>query len=717
MDHPDPQAASEQALLAAQSLESALLFEEEANDDQDASLRLLGFCLAELGRRHQPLEPLPGASIEALLNHNDIHHRRVEVPRHLQMNEVPLMVVNPKGSTTPCALYRRGRTNWLYDPDKQTHQSVPNAIAFDDTGFEIYLSLPERVSGPLAVLRFAFGTEVAALLALIITSAVVMGFNLSIPMLTNLLVSRILPQNDQQLLFQGLTVVVLIVIGSVASQYLQSLMMLRLESVADLRLQSAVWDRVMRLPMSFISRYTTGDLASRVNSISQLRQLMGNGVLSTLLSSLFAVSYFVLMFVYDRHLALWASAFTLVAILCLLWITWRSIQLQMPLLESGAEITNFSLQAVMGMPQIRSAGAEPFLLLRWLREVNRYALLQLRSNVYSDAIEQYGTLVSPLASLFLFAVVAFRILNSPNTFELNQTVVAFISFNAAFGSFNGSVTGAVNLIANVAGRAAVLWQRAEPVMYADVEPGYQTDAVRHQLKGEFCLQRIAYEFPGSSEPLFQNLSFSIPAGQHTAITGPSGCGKTTLVRMLLGFITPIGGEVLVDGIPLSQLAIRSYRRQLGVVMQTARLNAGSIYDVICGGVQRSEQEVWEALERAAVADEVRAMPMQLETLLSDSGGNVSGGQVQRIAIARALITQPKVLIMDEATSALDNRSQLAITETINALGITRISIAHRLATIQQADQIVILERGCPAESGQWDELKNHGYLQRMLASH
>jgi len=387
------------------------------------------------------------------------------------------------------------------------------------------------------------------------------------------------------------------------------------------------------------------------------------------------------------------------------------------LLESGAEITNFSLQAVMGMPQIRSAGAEPFVLLRWLREVNRYALLQLRSNVYSDAIEQYGTIVSPLASLFLFAVVAYRVLNSPNSFELNQTVVAFISFNAAFGSFNGAVTGAVNLIANVAGRAAVLWQRAEPVMYADVEPGYQADAVHHQLKGEFRLRRIAYEFPGSSESLFQNLSFSIPAGQHTAITGPSGCGKTTLVRMLLGFITPMGGELLVDGIPLSQLAIRAYRRQLGVVMQTARLNAGSIYDVICGGVQRTEQEVWEALERAAVADEVRAMPMQLETLLSDSGGNVSGGQVQRIAIARALITQPKVLIMDEATSALDNRSQLAITETINALGITRISIAHRLATIQQADQIVILERGCPAESGQWDELKNHGYLQRMLASH
>jgi ATP-binding cassette subfamily B protein len=175
--------------------------------------------------------------------------------------------------------------------------------------------------------------------------------------------------------------------------------------------------------------------------------------------------------------------------------------------------------------------------------------------------------------------------------------------------------------------------------------------------------------------------------------------------------------LLVDGIPLELLAIRSYRRQLGVVMQTVRLNAGSIYDVICGGVHRSEHEVWQALERAALADEVRAMPMQLDTLLSESGGNISGGQAQRIAIARALITTPKVLIMDEATSALDNRSQKAITATIEEMGITRISIAHRLATIQQADQIVVLEKGKQAENGCWNDLKDHGYLARMLESH
>ena len=254
-------------------------------------------------------------------------------------------------------------------------------------------------------------------------------------------------------------------------------------------------------------------------------------------------------------------------------------------------------------------------------------------------------------------------------------------------------------------------------MYADVEKGYQPDALKHDLKGEFTISNVSYEFSGAAEPLFNQLNFNIPPGKHTAITGASGCGKTTLVRMLLGFISPQGGEILVDGIPLSQLSIRSYRRQLGVVMQTARLNAGSIYDVISGGVQYSEEMIWEALERAAIADEIRNMPMQLETLLSDSGGNVSGGQVQRIAIARALITNPKVLILDEATSALDNRSQQHITDVINSLGITRISIAHRLSTIKNADQIIVLEKGRPADSGSWQELINHGYLKRMLESH
>jgi ATP-binding cassette subfamily B protein len=709
--------ASLDALLAARQIEDQLLLEQLEEPSGDTLLKLLGFCLRQLGQRQLRLEPLPGGTMAQLLDHNDIHHRRITAPSNPTSQEFPLLIVFEAGGKQPLALYRRGGHNWCYSPQRQQPWPATVELALDEEAYEIYLSLPAAVPGPLSLLGFTFETESAALIALLITSAAVMLFNLSIPMLTNELVSNVLPRSDQQLLLQGLIVVLLLVIGSVATRYLQSLMLLRLESVVDLRLQTAVWDRLMRLPMTFINQFTTGDLSSRVNGITQLRQLLGNGVLSTLVSTLFALSFFVLMFIYDAELALLATAFTAVAIICLVPISLGSIRLQMPLLESGAEITNFSLQAVMGMPQIRSAGAEPFVLLRWLREVNRYAQLALRDNVYNDALEQYGTLVTPLASLVVFALVAYRMLQSHSSSEANQIMVSFIAFNAAFSGFNGAVTAGVNLIANVAGKAAVLWQRAEPVMLATVEPGYQPDALRHPLQGEFKLQDISYCHPKSTNPLFQNLNFTIVAGQHTAITGPSGCGKTTLVRMLLGFVSADSGEVLVDGIPLHQLAIRSYRRQMGVVMQTARLNGGSIYDIVCSGLQRSEDEVWQALEGAALADEVRAMPMQLETLLSDSGGNISGGQVQRIAIARALITTPKVLIMDEATSALDTKSQQVITATIEAMGITRISIAHRLATIQQADHIVVLERGQAAEQCSWETLKGHGYLARMLASH
>lgn len=704
------------ALDQAAYLENELLFQEEESDTSLPELRLLGFCIRTLDMPPQDFDILPNSNIRDLLNQNDIHHREVVAPVRPDQGEYQLLILVSKEDGTPLVLYRRGRKNWFYSAHRDQHWPASNATPVHRYGYEVYSSLPASITGPRTVFGFAFSTEAAAISALLATSAVVMLFNLSIPILTNMLVSRILPENNSQLLLQGLTVVVLLVIGSVATQYLQNRMMLRIESVADMKLQTAVWDRLMRLPMSFISKYSTGDLESRVSAISQLRQILGNGVLATLLSTLFAASYFVLMFTYDAELSLWASAFTVIAVACLVLIISRTIQLQLPLLESAAKITNFSLQSLMGLPQIRSAAAEPFLLLRWLKEISNYARLQLRSNIYSDAIEQYGTLVSPLASLLIFSLIVYRILlqdELPST----ETIVAFISFNAAFTSFNNAVTNGVNLLATTAGRAAVLWKRAEPVLYAEVERGFQPGAIRHQLSGEYRLQQIFHEFPSSSQPLFKSLSLTIPAGLHTAITGPSGCGKTTLVRMLLGFITPQGGEILVDGIPLHQLAIRAYRRQLGVVMQTARLNSGSIYEVVCGGLHFDEQDVWRALERAAIADEIRAMPMQLDTLISDSGTNISGGQIQRIAIARALIIQPKVLIMDEATSALDNHSQELITQTIARLGITRISIAHRLSTIRSADKIVVLQRGSITEEGTWTELQANGYVAKMLAAH
>ena len=704
------------ALQQVDGLENDLLLKVVEELDPQCDLRLIGFCLRRLKASARSLIFKPAGDISVQLDHNDIHHRRVDSPREPWKHEFPMLIVKDQATGESLALYRDRGRNWFYSAAQDRHWLVPTSTSLESDAYEIYPSLPTKIAGPLTVVRFAFSTEWNAIWALVIASAVVMLFHLSIPIFTNILVNRILPQNDSSLLFEGLVIVLVVVVGVAAAQYLQTMMMLRIESITDLRLQTAVFDRVLRLPMRFISNYSTGDLASRIESINQLRQLLGSGVLSTLLSSVFSLGYFILMFVYDSTLAIWAALFTSVSLAALLYLTIRDIRLQKPLLETGAEITNFSFQSVMGLPQIRSSATEPFVLLRWLREINRYALLQLRSNFYSDGIEIFGTLVSPLASLMLFALVTHRLLASASSSaEFEMILVSFISFNAAFTGFNAALSQAANLAANTLGRASVLWHRAEPVIYAEVERGYQPDAVRHDLQGHFLFRDVFYKFPNASDPLYRNLDLEINSGQHTVITGPSGCGKTTIIGMFLGFIEPQAGEILVDGIPLAQLAIRNYRRQLGVVLQTAHLNAGSIYDIVSGGLVTEEEKIWSALESAAVADDVAAMPMKLETIVMEGAGNMSGGQAQRIAIARALIHQPRVLLMDEATSALDPKSQLRINETVQSLGITRISVAHRLASIRDADRIIVLRDGVAAESGTWDELKHQGYLAEILA--
>jgi len=707
----------QKALRQVDDLENDLLLDEVEELSPQLDLRLIGFCLRRLKVPTRSLVSMPGADISVQLDHNDIHHRRVDSPREPHGHEFPMLIVKDQATGEPLALYREQGRNWFYSADQDRHWPVPADARLENEAYEIYPSLPARIAGPLTVARFAFGTEWGAISTLLMASAVVMAFHLSIPIFTNVLVNRILPENDSALLIEGLAIVLVVVVGVAAAQYLQTIMMLRIESVTDLRLQTAVFDRVLRLPMRFISRYNTGDLASRVESINQLRQLLGSGVLSTLLSALFSIGYFILMFVYDSTLALWSSLFTFLSLSTLLYLAVRDVRLQKPLLETGAEITNFSLQSVMGLPQIRSSATEPFVLLRWLREVNRYALLQLRSNFYNDAIEIFGTLVSPLASLMLFALVTHKLLASASTSaEFEVILVSFISFNAAFTGFNAALSQAANLAANTFGRASVLWQRAEPVIYAEVERGYEPDAVHHNVQGHFLFKDVVYKFPGASKPLYRKLNFEINPGQHTVITGPSGCGKTTIVNMFLGFIEPQGGEFLVDGIALPHLAIRHYRRQLGVVLQTAHLNAGSIYDIVSGGLVTEEDRIWAALEAAAVADDVAAMPMKLETIVMEGAGNMSGGQAQRIAIARALIHEPRVLLMDEATSALDPTSQQRINETVKSLGITRISVAHRLASIRDADRIIVLRDGVAGECGTWDELKHQGYVAEILAS-
>jgi len=239
--------------------------------------------------------------------------------------------------------------------------------------------------------------------------------------------------------------------------------------------------------------------------------------------------------------------------------------------------------------------------------------------------------------------------------------------------------------------------------------------VRITLGGAIEVSHVSFRYAQDSPLVLDDITLRVEPGEFVAIVGPSGSGKSTLLRVLLGFETPAEGGVYYDGQALTGLDVRSVRQQIGVVLQHSQITAGDIYANIAGSSGLSLDDAWRAARAAAFDSDIEAMPMGMHTVLAQGGGTLSGGQRQRLLIARALAAQPKILFFDEATSALDNRTQAQVSESLAGLRVTRVVIAHRLSSIQNADKIVVLERGRVVQVGRFERLLQDGGTFGALA--
>ena len=244
------------------------------------------------------------------------------------------------------------------------------------------------------------------------------------------------------------------------------------------------------------------------------------------------------------------------------------------------------------------------------------------------------------------------------------------------------------------------------------------------LKGDYLFKQVSFAYPGGEKEVLSGLELSVRQGETIALVGESGSGKTTILNLLIGFILPSKGELLIDGKDIKGLNLRSYRRFISVVPQTPVLFTGTVRENITYGLEHvSEEQVRQAVEAANLSGVIEKLPQGLDTMIEEHGANLSGGQRQRISIARALIRDPQVIILDEATSALDSISEAEIQEALERLtkGRTTFIVAHRLSTVRGADRILVIGRGRIREQGSYQELmerKGEFYqmeqLQRMV---
>jgi ATP-binding cassette subfamily C protein len=476
-------------------------------------------------------------------------------------------------------------------------------------------------------------------------------------------------------------------------------------------LQSAVWDKLLSLPVNFFRHYSSGELAQRAMGISQIRQALSGPVVNTLMSGFFSFFYVVMLFLKGGSLAWLGLGIYAFSMAFTLWLGFSQIKYQRRILDINNDLSGKMFGWLGGLSKIKMTGAEKRIFNNWAELFGHSRNLTFKSRTIGNHITVYNSILMLLTSILVY--YAMFAMNHP------LAIGSFIAFNAALQLLlaSGLQVSATMLQMN---EIIPTYQRVKPILEAIPEyDDAKTDP--GEISGDIEVSHIHFRYIHDGPLILNDVSLHIESGEHVALVGPSGSGKSTLFRILLGFEKPESGEIFFDSVNLDQLDIRLVRRQLGVVLQSGQLFAGSIFENIAGAnISITQKDVMEAIKQAGMEEDLNLMPMGIHTVISEGSGAISGGQRQRLLIARAIAGNPKILFFDEATSALDNKTQKIVSNSINNLKATRITIAHRLSTVQDCDRIIVLENGRITEMGTYHELMNQngtfaGMAKRQIA--
>lgn len=609
----------------------------------------------------------------------------------------------------PVALLPAGGGYEMVDPctGQKTRINHQTACLLQANAYVWYRSFPDRAMSLLDLLKFSLGNRWSG----DFTMATLMGaagglLGLLLPLATGILFESIIPGSRYGQL--GLIFLVLITSAGAALlfQIVRSLALLRVEGKMDLSIQAAVWDRLMSLPVAFYRQFTVGDLAVRANGINSIRVLLSQAAITTLFSSAFSFLNLILLFYYDASLAWAGLGLVILGIIITVRSSYRQIKLQRILTTIEGKISGLLLQTIQGIAKIRVSGAENRAFYRWAKEYSEQRRIALKSGLLANRLIVFNAVYPLLASMLVFSLLAYYRQDFISTGQ-------FLAFNAAFTGLLTAILELSTVMANI-WEIVPLYERAKPILTtlpevdeAKTNPG--------ELSGEIEISHVDFKYSADGPKVLHDVCLSIKPGEFIAVVGFSGSGKSTLLRLLLGFDHPETGAVFYDGQDLSGLDVRYVRSQIGVVMQNDRLMSGTIFHNIIGASNLTLEDAWEVAAMVGLDQDIAQMPMGMHTYVAEGGSTFSGGQQQRILIARALAKKPRIIIFDEATSALDNETQTVVSESLERLKVSRVVIAHRLSTIVNADRIYVMDQGRVVESGLYDELMDKNGLFAEMA--
>ena len=647
--------------------------------------------------------------MDYIMHPQGMMYRKVELPAGWHRDASGAYLAFRKDDRSPLALIPSGIYGYrCYDVSAGTSHRVTNKTEemISRDAYCFYRPFPQtKLTIPL-LFRYIFESlRIPDFIQIGLISVFAILIGMLIPRLTNLLFGAVLESGDIPVLYAIAAFMICAAASRMIISTARDLISSRIETRLQMNIEAAAMMRVLTLPPSFFHEYSSGEMSSRMQSINLLCSTLINAVLSTGLTSLFSLLYITQIFSFTPALVIPSIIIILLTVGFSTLTVLLETKRQKLVMEEEAKTTGLAFALISGIQKLRLAGAEKRGFAHWAAQYTKIAQLTYDppvfikvSGVISLAIDLGGTI-----ALYAAAISS------------GVAISDYMAFNSAYGMVMGAFASLAS-IAIVFSRIKPVLSLAKPIL--DTPP--ETEGSRKvitELRGNIELDDVTFRYEKNSPPIIKGLSMKIKKGEYVAVVGPSGCGKSTLIRLLLGFEKPERGGIFYDMKNIDQIDIKSLRRHIGCVMQDGGLFNDSIYaNIALSAPTLTMEEAWEAAEAASIADDIRAMPMGMHTMISEGQGGISGGQKQRLMIARAIAPKPSVLIFDEATSALDNITQKRVTEALDSLNCTRIVIAHRLSTIKGCDRILYMDHGRILEEGTYDELIEKGGLFADMVS-
>nr|WP_297706620.1 ATP-binding cassette domain-containing protein [uncultured Butyrivibrio sp.] len=598
-----------------------------------------------------------------------------------------------------------GYSYYDYQKNKKVIITAKEAEKIDPQAYCFYKPLPSKKLGIIDLLRFLFDcvdlSDVFFYGALTIFITII---ELLIAMLVEFVTGFVAENSRINFLVSTAVFMLTLSFSSYFIKACSEMVLERIEIKTDINVEAAVMNRVLNLPASFFRQFTAGELSSRINSVSNLCNLLVENAVSVPIAFITSFTFLGQISTFSKELTLPAFVIVFSSLLFSIITILVQTEITRKVMKYDAHEDGITFAFINGIQKIRLSGAEKRAFAKWARDYNESASLLYNPPVLMKINKTITLAITLIGNIVLYFVAA----------KSGISVSNYMAFTTSFG-FLTSAFGAISEVALDVANIRPICQLAEPILDAIPESN-DGRTVINRLSGNIEVANVHFRYQENTPEVLKGVSFKVKAGEYVAVVGKTGCGKSTLLRILLGFEEPTKGSVFYDGKDITQIDLTSLRRKIGTVTQDGSLFQGDIYsNIVITNPELTLDDAWEAAEIAGIADDIRKMPMEMNTMISEGSGGISGGQRQRLMIARAVAPKPKILLLDEATSALDNITQKKVSDSLDKLKCTRIVIAHRLSTIRNCDRILVIDDGKIVEEGRYDELlSKNGFFTELV---